>query len=91
MLVTDAIVLFSFSPYRRRMDAVDSEELIRLLTEALMPDSAFRPRGRNWALNEDRRQLAARICAAGLVEHLHRCGVRWSRLPPAPLHKTPPR
>ena len=90
MLVTDAIVPFSFSRYRRRMDAVDSEELIRLLTEALMRDAAFRPRGRNWALDADRRQLAARICAAGLVEHLYCCGIRWSRLPPAPPHKTPP-
>ena len=71
------------------MDTIDREELIRLLAQALMRDAAFRPRGRNWALNEDRRQLAARICAAGLVEHLYRCGIRWSCLTPAPPHKTP--
>jgi hypothetical protein len=70
------------------MDAVDREILIDLLTEALMRDSSFRPRHRNWAADADRRQLAARICAAGLVEHLYRCGIRWSRLPPAAPHKT---
>jgi hypothetical protein len=70
------------------MDAVDRETLIDLLAEALMRDSAFRPRRRNWAADADRRQLAARICAAGLVEHLYRCGIRWSRLPPAPPHRT---
>ena len=89
MLVTDAIVLFSFSPYHRRMDAVDREELIRLLTQALMRDAAFRPRRRNRAADADRRRIEARTCAAGLVEHLYRCGIRWSRLPPAPPHKTP--
>ena len=70
------------------MDAVDREELIRLLTAALMRDAAFRPHRRHWATDEDRRQLAARICAAGLVEHLYRCGIRWSHLPPAPPHRT---
>jgi hypothetical protein len=36
----------------------------------------------------DRRRLEARMCAAGLVDHLYRCGIRWSRLPPAPPHRT---
>ena len=72
------------------MDTIDREELIRLLAQALMRDAAFRPRGRNWALlDADRRQLAARICAAGLIDHLYRCGIRWSRVSPAPPHKTP--
>jgi hypothetical protein len=71
------------------MDAVDRDELIGLLAEALMRDAAFRLRRRHWAVDGDRRRLEARACAAGLVEHLHRCGIRWSRLPPAPRHKTP--
>lgn len=71
------------------MDAVDREELIGLLSEALMRDAAFRPHRRHWAADADR-QLEARVCAAGLVEHLYRCGIRWWRVPPAPLHKTPP-
>ena len=65
------------------MDTIDREELIRLLAQALMRDAAFRP------LDADRRQLAARICAAGLIDHLYRCGIRWSRVSPAPPHKTP--
>jgi hypothetical protein len=39
----------------------------------------FRPRRRNWAADADRCRLDARVCAAGLVDHLHRCGIRWSR------------
>jgi hypothetical protein len=70
------------------MDAVDREELISLLSEALMRDAAFRPRRRHWAADADRRRLEARVCAAGLVEHLYHCGIRWSRLPPAPPHRT---
>jgi hypothetical protein len=70
------------------MDAVGREELIDLLAEALMRDPGFRPRRRHWAADADRRRLEARMCAAGLVEHLHRCGIRWSRLPPAPPHRT---
>jgi hypothetical protein len=70
------------------MDAVDRDELIVLITEALMRDSRFRPPHRHWAADADRRQLEARMCAAGLVEHLHRCGIRWSRLLPAPPHRT---
>jgi hypothetical protein len=70
------------------MDAVDREELIGLLAEALMRDSAFRPHGRHWAAAADRRRLEARMCAAGLVEYLYRCGIRWSRLLPAPPHRT---
>jgi hypothetical protein len=50
----DPIVPISFSPYRRRMDAVDREELIGLLSEALMRDAAFRPRRRHWAADADR-------------------------------------
>jgi hypothetical protein len=69
------------------MDAVDREDLIGLLAEALMRDAVFRPRRRHWAADADRR-LKARMCAAGLVEHLHRCGIRWSRLPPVPPHRT---
>ena len=70
------------------MDAVDREELMGLLAEALMRDSAFRLRRRHWAADADRCRLEAQTCAAGLVEHLYRCGIRWSRLPPAPPHKT---
>jgi hypothetical protein len=70
------------------MDAVDREDLIGLLAEALIRDSAFLPHGRHWAADADRRRLEARMCAAGLVNHLHRCGIRWSRLPPAPPHRT---
>jgi hypothetical protein len=70
------------------MDAVDREEMIGLLAEALMRDAAFCPRRRYWAADADRCRLEARICAAGLVEHLYRCGIRWSRLPPAPPHRT---
>jgi hypothetical protein len=61
------------------MRTVDREELIGLLAEALMNDAAFRQRRRHWAIDTDRRRLEARICAAGLVEHLYRCGIRWSR------------
>ena len=88
MLVTAAIVPIPFSSYGRAMDAVDREELIRLLTEALMRDCAFRPHRRHWAADATRRRLEAQTCAAGLVEHLYRCGIRWSCLPPAPPHKT---
>ena len=70
------------------MDAVDREELIGLLAEALVRHSAFRPHRRHWAGDADRRRLEARMCAAGIVEHLHRGGIRWSRLPPAPPHRT---
>jgi hypothetical protein len=70
------------------MDVVDRDTLIGLLAEALMRDAAFRPRRRNWAIDADRRRIDAWICAAGLVEHLYRCGIRWSRLPPAQPHKT---
>jgi hypothetical protein len=56
------------------MDAVGREELIGLLTEAPMRDAAFRPHRRHRAADVDRRRLEARICAAGLVEHLYRCG-----------------
>jgi hypothetical protein len=87
-MLTAAIVPITFSLYGRQMDAVDREELIRLLTEALMRDCAFRPHRRHWAADATRRRLEARTCAAGLVEHLYRCGIRWSRLPPAPPHKT---
>jgi endonuclease YncB( thermonuclease family) len=52
-------------------NAVDREELIGLLTEALMRDSAFRPHRRHWAADADRRRLEAEVCAAGLVEHLY--------------------
>jgi hypothetical protein len=31
------------------MDAVDREELIGMMAEALMRDAVFRPRRRNWA------------------------------------------
>jgi hypothetical protein len=70
------------------MDAVDREELIGLLTEALMRDAVFRPRRRHWAADADRCRLEARMCASGLVDHLYRCGIRWSRLTPAPPHRT---
>jgi hypothetical protein len=70
------------------MEAVDREDLIGLVSEALMRDALFRSRRRHWAADADRCRLEARICATGLVEHLHRCGIRWSRLPPAPPHRT---
>ncbi|MGZ9021204.1 MAG: hypothetical protein ACXW3S_14870 [Rhodoplanes sp.] len=54
----------------------------------LMRDAAFRLRRHNWAADADRRRLEAQACAAGLVEHLYRCGIRWSRLTPAPPHRT---
>jgi hypothetical protein len=44
------------------MDAVDREELIGLLAEALMRDAVFRPRRRHRAADADRRQLEARMC-----------------------------
>jgi hypothetical protein len=70
------------------MDAVDREEMIGLLAEALMRKSA--PRG-GIAMPHFVPAAATgpptRI-AAGLVEHLYRCGIRWSRLPPAPPHRT---
>jgi hypothetical protein len=86
--VIDAIVPLAFWSYRRRNGCVDREELIGLLAEALMRDTAFRPHRRHWAADADRVRLEARMCAASLVEHLHRCGLRWSRLPPAPPHRT---
>jgi hypothetical protein len=49
------------------MDAVDREDLIGLLAEALMRDAAFCPHRRHWAVDADRRRLEARMCAAGLV------------------------
>jgi hypothetical protein len=70
------------------MAAVDREELVDLLAEALMRDSTFRPHRRHWAAEADRRGLEARMCAAGLVEYLYRCGIRWSRPPPEPPHRT---
>jgi hypothetical protein len=70
------------------MDAVDREELVDLLAEALMRDVTFRPRRCHWAADADRCRLEARMCATGLVDHLYRCGIRWSRLPPAPPHRT---
>ena len=86
-----AATLFSIRSERilGRMDAVDREELIGLVAEALINDAAFRPHRRNWAADADRRRIEARTCAVGLVEHLHRCGIRWSRLPPAQPHRTP--
>ena len=70
------------------MDAVDRDELTDLQAEALMRDAAFRPPRRHRGADDaDQRRLDARVCAAGLVEHLYRCGIRWSRRPPAPLHK----
>ena len=71
-----------------RMNAVDREELIGLLAEALMRDTVFLPRGRHWAADADRRRIEARTCATGLVDHLCRCGIRWERLPPAQPHRT---
>jgi endonuclease YncB( thermonuclease family) len=56
------------------MNAVDREELIGLLAEALMRDATFHPGRRHWAADADRCRIDARVCAAGLVEHLHRCG-----------------
>jgi hypothetical protein len=70
------------------MNAVDREDLIGLLTEALMRDAVFRPHGLHWAANADRCRLEARMCASGLIDHLYHCGIRWSRLPPAPPHRT---
>jgi hypothetical protein len=70
------------------MDAVDREDLIGLLTETLMRDPTFRPRRRHWAADADGRQIEARTCASSLVDYLYRCGIRWSRLPPTPLHRT---
>ena len=61
------------------MDAVDREELIGLLTEAPMRDVAFRPHRRRRGPAPDRGTDSA---AGPLVEHLYRCGIRWSRLPP---------
>jgi hypothetical protein len=82
------LFLFRSGRILSKMDDVDREELIRLLSDALMRDAAFRPHRRHWAADADRRQLEARICATGLVDHLHRCGIRWSRLPPVPPHRT---
>src|SRR5512132_4096687 len=51
----------------------------------------FRPRRRHWVADADRCRIEARMCAAALVDHLHRCGICCSRLPPATppeLHQT---
>jgi hypothetical protein len=69
-------------------DGLGSIVVLGLLAEALMRDAVFRPRRRFWAADADRCRLEARVCAAGLVEHLHRCGIRWSRQQPAPPHRT---
>jgi hypothetical protein len=53
-----------------------------------MRDPIFRTRGRHWAAEADRRRIEARTCAASLVEYLYRCGIRWSRHPPAAPQRT---
>ena len=65
------------------MDAVDREELISLLAEALMRDATFRPRRRHWVADAEQCRITARVCASGLVDHLYRAGIRCMRLPPA--------
>jgi hypothetical protein len=57
--VIDAIVPLPFWSYRWRIDVIDREDL--MLAEALMRDTAFRPRRRHWAADADRVRLEARM------------------------------
>jgi hypothetical protein len=70
------------------MNPVDREELISLLSEALMRDTTFRPRRRHWVADAEQRRITARLCASGLVDHLYLAGIRCMRLPPAAPHRT---
>jgi hypothetical protein len=68
---------------------ISRDEVESLIAELLSRDPTFCPKRRNWAQSAEPNHLRARICAAAIVTFLHDCGVRWSRLPAAPCHRTP--
>jgi hypothetical protein len=65
---------------------VSRDEMIELIMEALLRHGDFRRRGRNWVQTSQRDTLLARTSATAIVDHLERCGILWSRRPPAPPH-----
>lgn len=82
------LVAVLFLVYGRHMD-VDRAELESLIAEALMRDRLFRPARRHWVATHDDDARRARVCAAAIVTFLHACGLRWTRLPSSPTHRTP--
>lgn len=77
--------------YALRMDARQHEDLIFIISQAIL-DARYAPPKRRrsaWGegYNEDLEQ--ARRVAAAIVEALRRSGFQISRKPPAPHHSTP--
>jgi hypothetical protein len=68
---------------------VTRAELEILIAEALLRDSTFRPKRRNWSETRSEDERRARIIAAAIVAYLERCGLRWEKLPALPPHRTP--
>jgi len=76
-------------PYHHGMD-LSRDDLTALIAYALMRDSEFRTsRGRKWHETAEQDRARAGMVAGRIVEHLERCGVMWSKRPPAPRPRTP--
>lgn len=75
-----------FLAYHANMD-LHREELVDLIRTALLRMPDFRiSKGRRWFETENEDARRARSCASRLVDDLERCGLRWSKKPPATPH-----
>jgi len=65
---------------------MDRPELVCLVKEALLRNRLFRPHRKDWAVHRADDERREQSIARAIVDHLQRCGVRWSKKPPAGLH-----